>query len=233
MELGLLHGFAATAFTWRRLIPELDPMHRVVALERPWVAREGQVTATLGELDRHRLDRPVLIGHSAGAEIAIMTALRQPDRVGGLVLVAPVIGRGAPTLVRQIAALPGTDRVAPALLRAGARFFGPALRATVHERKGVTAADVRGYRDPLLEAGVMEALWTLSRQPSARTGEVDLGRLTQPCLIITGESDRWTNVAPSVPTKQLVLASCGHLPHEEQPQQTAAAINEFLLGFDR
>lgn len=228
MEIGLLHGFAATAFTWRRLIPELDRAHHVVALDRPWGTRTEQVAATFEDLDRHGLARPVLVGHSAGAEIAMISALADPRRVRALVLIAPVVNRGAPAPVRLLVSLPGSDRVGPPLLRAASRWYGSALRSTVRDRTAMTADVVQGYRDPLLEPGVMEALWAMSRDPPTSKAQVDLARIAQPALVITGRSDRWTNVTPSPGHEQLLLEACGHLPHEEQPKQTALAINRFL-----
>jgi pimeloyl-ACP methyl ester carboxylesterase len=91
-EIGLLHGFGASAFTWRHLTGPLAVRHRVEVLDRPLASRDEQVAATLGQLDRLEMDRPVLIGHSAGAEIAVALALAEPARVGGLVLIAPVVG---------------------------------------------------------------------------------------------------------------------------------------------
>ena len=228
MEIGLLHGFAATAFTWRSLIPALDLAHRVVALDRPWGARDVQLAATFDELDRHGLERPVLVGHSAGAEIAIMAAIAAPQRIRALVLVAPVVNRGAPAPVRLLVSVPGSGRVGPPLLRVAARWFGPALRSTVEDRTAVTAEVIRGYRDPLLEPGVMESLWAMSRDRPTTKEQVDLARVTQPVLVITGRSDRWTNVKPAPDAEHVVVDRCGHLPHEEHPQQTAGAINQFL-----
>ena len=76
------------------------------------------VAALCGRLG---LDRPVLLGHSAGGFVALQAALRHPESFGGLILVntmathAPEPDPGAPGLI---------DRGGPEAVAAAARMFG-------------------------------------------------------------------------------------------------------------
>jgi pimeloyl-ACP methyl ester carboxylesterase len=89
----LVHGAAESADTWARLAPILARDHRVYALDldgagytrrRAPYSLDHQTTQLLAFLDAMRLDRPVLVAHSAGAATAAEAVLRAPGRAGGL-----------------------------------------------------------------------------------------------------------------------------------------------------
>ena len=227
--LGLLHGFGATAFTWRAIVEPLRAVHTVAVLDRPWGPLDEQVRATVQALDHHATEEWVLVGHSAGAEVALGVALAAQDRVRGLVLLGPVVGRGAPRLVRAVARVPGSERVAPALLRASSGLVGPMLRRAWDDPSSVSTEVVEGYRRPLEEPGVAEALWAMTRADDDRAAvRSHLDEIGQPCLVLVGESDRWATPVPVPRSRTVVLDRCGHLPHEEQPARTAQEISSFV-----
>jgi len=98
----LIHGLAGqTQHFSYRLIDELAQSYRVIAIDRPgsgysrWRAGvrhtlEAQV-ALIDEIVRHLdLQRVVLVGHSLGGAIALSAAIRYPDRVAGVALLAPL-----------------------------------------------------------------------------------------------------------------------------------------------
>ena len=229
IELALLHGFAASPFTWRRVQEPLGVRHRVVALERPWAGFDEQVAATVQALDHAQFEAPVLVGHSAGAEVALGVALAQPDRVRALVLIAPVVGQGPPPFARALARAPGWGLVGPSLLRGGTRFIGPVLRRLWYDPSQVDAAVVDGYRRPLLEPGVAEALWAMTANDRSRSLLLSrLGEVTHPALVIIGDHDPWARALPLTKTQTVMVERCGHLPHEERPERTVAEIEAFL-----
>lgn len=89
----LVHGAAESADTWAPLAARLARDHRVYALDlvgAGYTQRRGpfnldhQTRQLLAFLDALRLDRPVLVAHSAGAAVAAEAALRAPGRAGGL-----------------------------------------------------------------------------------------------------------------------------------------------------
>ena len=208
-------------------MPLLEPHHRVVALERPWAGVEASVDATLAALDDQAMARAVLVGHSAGAEVALALAGVAPERVAGLVLLAPVLGGGPPPIVGQVARLPGTAAVAPALLRLSMRAFAPALRMAWFDRSLVTAEVVDGYRRPLLEPGVAEALWAMTAERGSRHPTVDPPPAGVPCLVMTGDHDKWATPVPGAHVRRVVVERCGHMPHEEHPLLVAEEILAF------
>ena len=70
IDLVLLHGFAATSFTWRTVVDPLSAYGRVIALDRDWDPLPVAIEATGAAIRRQAPAAPVLIGHSAGAELA-------------------------------------------------------------------------------------------------------------------------------------------------------------------
>lgn len=89
----LVHGAAESADTWERLAGILARDHRVYALDlngagyterRAPYTVDHQTRQLLAFLDAMRLDRPVLVAHSAGAAPAAEAVLREPGRAGAL-----------------------------------------------------------------------------------------------------------------------------------------------------
>ena len=91
----LIGGFVEPAWVWHEVGPELGRTHRVYAIDLPpfgFSQRRGPYTLdrwtqlTLG-FERHlRLKRPLLVGHSLGAAVAVSAAVRSPQSFAGIVL---------------------------------------------------------------------------------------------------------------------------------------------------
>jgi pimeloyl-ACP methyl ester carboxylesterase len=97
--LVLLHGFGESLFTWRALVDPLAVRTRVIAADLPGFGgsekpETGYSLARMTDrfadfVDRATAGPIILIGHSMGAEIAASLALARPDRIVGLILIAP------------------------------------------------------------------------------------------------------------------------------------------------
>jgi pimeloyl-ACP methyl ester carboxylesterase len=109
--LVLLHGFGASTFTWQEVTAPLSEVGTVLAFDRPafglterplpgeWegdnpYSPENQADLTIALLDQFGIREATLVGHSAGGTVATLTALRHPQRIAALVLVAPAIYAG-------------------------------------------------------------------------------------------------------------------------------------------
>ena len=198
---------------------------------------QAQADGTIALLEELGVERAVLIGHSAGGATATLTALRHPERVTALVLVAPAIHRhvGPPRWARFLLRTPQARRlgifVARSLLARGERIIDRAW----HDPARVTPQIVAGYMGPFRTQNWDRALWefTLAAEPlglPARLDEIDV-----PTLVITGDDDRIVPTAHSVhlatevrDAKLVVIPACGHVPQEECPQVFLKAVKEFL-----
>ncbi len=110
----LLHAGVADRRGWRGVAEALQPRTSVVAYDMRGYGETTAVTYGFTHLDDLRavLDRvatgPVwLVGSSMGGEVAIDAALSDPERVAGLVLLAPAVS-GAP---EPMAFDPHTERL--------------------------------------------------------------------------------------------------------------------------
>ncbi|MBK9179376.1 MAG: alpha/beta hydrolase [Acidimicrobiales bacterium] len=254
----LLHGFAASTFTWRAVLEPLAQHRRVVAFDRPgfgcsqrpdpthaidrfWYRPEGAVTATLGVIDALGLDHPVLVGSSAGGAVAVGAALARPGGIRALVLVDAAVlrGDGPPSGVAAVARLPLASRWLPWLLRAGAaraaRRPGALADRAWHDPSGITPEIARGYLAPLRVPGWDRALWGMTREAGGPGLEGRLGELALPTLVVTGDDDRVVppdssrRLAAAIPGAELVVIdAAGHLPHEERPAAFLDAVERFL-----
>lgn len=97
MPLVLLHGLASTCHIWDLVVPHLGPGLRVIALdqrghgdtEKPETGYDfGQMVADLGAfIQALGLERPALVGHSWGGNVALQYVATHPEACRALVLV--------------------------------------------------------------------------------------------------------------------------------------------------
>src|SRR6476469_3211682 len=101
-KLVLLHGQPGSGADWLPVVERLPDGLAPLVLDRPGYgsnpATAGDFTlnaeAVLAEMDAHDIERAVLVGHSYGGGVALVTAKMAPERDEALVLVASV-GPGA------------------------------------------------------------------------------------------------------------------------------------------
>jgi pimeloyl-ACP methyl ester carboxylesterase len=100
----LLHGWPGFWYDWRRVIPRLEQITSVIAMDlrgfggsaKPdWPVRsaysaEAQARNVLALLDQLQLETVVLVGYDIGSRVAQTVAQMAPGRVHGLALAAPV-----------------------------------------------------------------------------------------------------------------------------------------------
>jgi pimeloyl-ACP methyl ester carboxylesterase len=254
--LVLLHGFAASVFSWRKVMDPLSEAGMVVAFDRPgfglterpmpgeWdgespYSPEAQADLTVALLDELGIDRAVLVGHSAGGTIALLTALRHPERVEALVLEDAAVyeSTGTPEWMGPLLRLPLMDRFGPLLVRSVTLWGEAAIRTAWSDPNKITVELISGYKKPLQVENWDRALWELALASHALGLEERLDEVSVPALVITGEGDRIVptrnseRLAAELPAAELVvIPDCGHVPHEECPGEFLEAVREFVAG---
>lgn len=254
----LLHGFAASVFTWREVMGPLGERGPVVAYDRPafgltsrplegeWNPRdwpgdgpygpEAQADLAVALLDRLSLSRVVLVGNSMGGALAALIAVRHPERVAALVLEDAAIFRGGPPAWSQsLVDSRLLRRVGPRLTAAAAPSFSRGLRRLFHDPSLVGADMIAGYERPMRIRGWETALWELTRAGGLPDLEGALSTLNIPVLVLAGSDDplitpaRNRRLAALIPGSELVFVDdCGHMPHEERPAEFLRVLNDFL-----
>lgn len=252
----LLHGYGASVYSWRGVMPALAEYGTVIAYDRPafgfterplpaeWKGAaspyrdSAQPELLVGLMDELGIQQAVLVGHSAGGRVAVLTALTYPERVSALVLVDPAVyGEMSPGWLQALSGFPQVDRLAPFLMRSiQDKGVGIIYRAW-HDPERVTEEVVAAYKEPLKLASWDRALWEYSKVAGDASVEDRLGELNLPVLVVTGDDDRVVpaeesiQAAADIPGAKLaVFPDCGHVPNEECPAAFLAAVQPFLEG---
>ena len=251
----LVHGWACTAFAWRRQVPVLAAAgRRVLAFDlkghgfsdKPPLVAEYSAAAmmrfTLDVMDAAGVERAALVGHSMGGAVATSVALAEPARVERLALLSPV-GFGEVFGLRlgqwlspelAIPLLPTLGRVAMA---APSWALASSFRAVWGGGPvTLTAEDVEEYRAPAQFAEYVPALRHLVHAFRwAPYGEEHLERLTCPVLVLFGTRDRVVvprkarDLVRLVPDGTLELVpGAGHMVQEERADEVNTALLTFL-----
>lgn len=252
--LVLHHGLFANLSTWQHVLAPLAKLGMVIAFDRPgfgltsrplpeeWVGAnpytpEASADLTIALLNRFEVEQAVLVGHSAGAAIAVLTALRHPDRVQALVLVSPALTvlRQPPARLRTLLRSAPVRPVLPVGLRAAALLGGTILRRSVYDPSTVTAEMVQAYRSPVGLQHWDRALVEVSLAQRPVPIDDRLRELTIPALVVIGAGDRLVGTADGVQLAQslpnarlVVMPETGHIPQEERPEAFVNAVERFL-----
>jgi len=248
--LMLLHGAGASTHSWRDLIPDLARDHRVIALDLP-----GQGFTAMGARGRSGLAQMstdiaaliaaegwqpgTVVGHSAGAALALRLALDRPDppRIIGInAALSPFEGLAGwlfPVLAKVLALNPLTALA----FTAGGNRQARARRLIESTGSRLDDAAIRYYARLIGDRGHVEGTLQMMAQWDVNPLIDALPGLAAPCLLITGDKDR--AVPPGVSARaaarlpharHLCLPGLGHLAHEEAPAQIAELIRGFTAG---
>ena len=248
----LLHGYAASSFSWRHWIPALAEHHEVWAVDL-----KGHGSAPAPPDDRysphdhaeliHRfiiqrdLRELTLFGHSMGGGIALLVALRLLDQ-GRLQRLVLVSSAAYPQRLPPFVKLARRGRPTRWLFAVvpKRRLIRWVLRSIVHDPLAISGAQVEAYSEPLTSAPHRLALikTALGIVPpgldefTARFREIDV-----PTLLLWGRHDRvvplsvgerLSDVLPQATLE--ILEECGHLPPEELPKDSLEIVQSFLRG---
>jgi pimeloyl-ACP methyl ester carboxylesterase len=183
---------------------------------RPLTYMHDEALASLPEvLDLAGVRRAILLGHSDGGSIAIIFAgsgLPAAARVIGLALEAPHV------FVEDVSVT--------SIAQAAESYRTTDLRARLARQHG---------------GNVDGAFWGWNRawlDPGFRAWNIEeyLPRVHVPSLVIQGADDPYGTLAQvdaietksGGPVSRLVLPSCGHSPHRDQPEATIEAVARFV-----
>lgn len=250
----LLHGLAATNTSFLPTFVELQRDHRVIAPDLPGFGDSAKPIRSYDAafyaswlvdfLDALGIEKAHLIGNSMGGRIAIETALRVPDRVDRLALLAP-----SPAFIRRreyarvvrflrpelaFLPLPVPRRQVVGSIK---RLFAKPARLADDWYESAADEFLRVFSSPRGRIGFFSAARQIYlEQPYGETGFWDrLPQLSRPALFVWGEKD-WLvpsrferHVRHCLPeATSVVLPDCGHVPQYELPDETHRLIRQFL-----
>jgi pimeloyl-ACP methyl ester carboxylesterase len=236
----LLHGFDSSVLEFRRLLPELVPYRSSWAVDllgfgfsdrpRDVSINPASITTHLYWFWKTLIQQPmVVVGASMGGAAALDLALSHPEVVAQLVLIDSAGLAQGPALGKLL--IPPLGYIATEFLR------HPRVRQQVSRK---------AYYDPTLvtpDAELCAALhldmpdWSAALVDFTRSGGYThlgpqrIAEIQQSTLVLWGCYDGILGTqdglrfAQLIPQSRLVwLNRCGHVPHLEQPEATAAQI---------
>ncbi len=156
------------------------------------------------------VDMPWLLGHSDGGSIALLYASAFPERVAGVVTVAPHV------FVEDLSIA--------SIEQARTAYANTDLRRRLARYHDDPDSAFYGWNDIWLDPAFRT--WNIERE---------LSFIRCPVLAVQGEDDIYGTmaqidaIAHQVPHARLLkLADCGHSPHLDQPVALTGAIEVFL-----
>jgi pyruvate dehydrogenase E2 component (dihydrolipoamide acetyltransferase) len=233
----LVHGFGADLNTWMFTQPALAEGRRVIALDLPGHggsakevgAGDGEslTDAVEGGLSALGIGRTHLVGHSMGGAVAGLLALRRPDLVSSLSLIAsaglgPEINGSFIEGFVRVARRREAIEILSLLVRDPALVSRTMVEDVLRYKRldGVSAALTR----------IAEAWFAGGRQSLALSSRITA--LTIPVQLIWGREDRIIPVAHAAALASRfpvhIIEQAGHLPHMEKAGEVNRLVRRFI-----
>ena len=262
IPLVLLHGWPQTSYAWRHVTPLLASDCRTLAYDLPGIGSsepaidrfdKWSISEDLhASLGQRGIQRPLVVGHGMGAQVAYAYLRRYPTQVRGvMVLDTPITGiGGGEDLVTSPAfwhigfhqAMDGGTGLAEFMVAGREhRYFRSHINRFAAHPDAISDADVaryaQGYEGRLrLAAGF--GLYRAMPLDIARN-ERSAGSVEPPIQLAFAECSHAT-VLPEVSAglgeagvrnvATSIITDSGHWVAEEQPALVAAAINRFIVS---
>jgi pimeloyl-ACP methyl ester carboxylesterase len=251
----LLHGSFLSIRSWRDVTGPLSQEATVLVFDRPAFgltsrpvpsrknearySPEAQSDLVVALMDMLGIDRAVLVGNSTGGTLALLTALRHPKRVSGLVLVGAMIYSGyanseVPAIMKPFMKLmtPIFSRLMKLLIT---KLYDRNIRGFWHDKSRLSDATLAAFRSDLMVGDWSRGFWELFLETHRLHFDRRTGSVSVPSLVVTGEHDLTVKteesfrLAKELPGAELlVIPDCAHLPQEEQPQAFARGVQAFV-----
>ena len=246
--LVLIHGFASSTLVWSKVFLRLAAAgFRVIAIDMLGFGYSGkprngeytiagQASLLVGLLDRLKIKRATLVGSSYGGAVAATCALDYPQRVDKLVLIGTV-NNNRPLeykLMRVFSARLFGDVVSPLLI--GSRSLLRRRMKRVYDRHEWVLDERRvdARHLPLRASGTQRAIIRTVRGWDAERISRDAHLIKQRTLLLWGENDIEIPLADGerlhdqIPGSRLIVfLNCGHIPHEEYPEEFTNVVADF------
>ncbi|MGP3697361.1 alpha/beta fold hydrolase BchO [Rhodobacter sp. NSM] len=244
----MLHGAGGSSHSWRNLVPLLAPRFRIVAPDLPGqgFTKAGQRRFSLDAMaeDMARLcaaedwGPPVIIGHSAGAALALRLAQILPRPPRAVVGINAALGNFEGTAGWLFPLIAKMLTLNPFIPPIAARLFGVENR--VRSLIGSTGSDLdeEGLRQyTTLIGDHVHVDGTLAMMSQWRLDELQrqLPAIDVPTLLIAAARDGTVparisrEAAARMPLGTYVeMPGLGHLAHEEDAAGVAAILLPFL-----
>jgi pimeloyl-ACP methyl ester carboxylesterase len=247
----LLHGLGASSYTWREIMPTLARTNQVIALDLKGFGESDkplddsysiadQAKLVGDYIARNNLSGVTLIGHSFGGAVALAAALedaKASHRIEKLVLIDSLAYKQPVPLFFRLLRTPVIGELGMTLIPLEVQV-SQALAMAYHHNWKVKEETIAIYSEPLQTEGGKHALLRTIDSLMSQDAETFASRyrsLKTPTLLIWCAYDRIVplrfgkRLLRDLPNAKIdVIEECGHIPQEEEPTETLAAIQGFM-----
>lgn len=243
IPLVFLHGLGGSQSTWQVVLGDLVETHRVAAIDLPGHGASdkaaaadysiaGMARAIANAIEKLKITRPILIGHSLGGAVALRIAADSAATLSGVVAMdtAGLSDGISPALSSLMEGQPGPE-TARGLL---ALFY--------EDQKLVVERGVQEMAQTQLAEGAWAAQQAAARAAFADGSQLAAARIDPasvhvPIQLIWGERDRVLSVQDAIaaltsfPDASLAIVSgVGHVPQVENASRSAQLIARFAAS---
>lgn len=250
----LVHGLASNAGFWRYIIPELAKKYHVIAVDLPGYGKSQKeyyaynmsffAEQVVRLADALQIKKFIYAGHSMGGQIGLTLALRHPDRISQMVLVAPAgmeeFEQGEGDWLRSVMTVNGVKKTTEEGIRRNlaGNFYSwdDKWEWMVEERARMAKAKdfekfcytvVRSVNG-MLDEPTYNKLSGIGIPTLVVYGKYD-GLIPNPYLNPGFTADVFKWGTKQMPNAQLVeIDDCGHMVQIEKPVELLNAIGNFL-----
>jgi pimeloyl-ACP methyl ester carboxylesterase len=254
----LLHGFPESWYAWRHQIPGLAKQFRVIvpdlrgygASQKPTTGYDKKNMARdIRDLMLHLgIEKAAIIGHDRGARVGLRFAKDYPEMTSRFAALDNI-----PTLTifdRMNAAIARTHwfflfnavRDLPEALINGREelWLRHIFSSWTHNPEALTEEEIAKYVETYRRPGALRGAFEDYRaaEVDVEQDRVDYSRpISMPTLVLWGEDfaaggklwdfhEVWRGYAENV--EFAPVSACGHLPHEEHPEEVIETLLNFL-----
>jgi pimeloyl-ACP methyl ester carboxylesterase len=179
------------------------------------------------------IEHAVIVGHSWGSAVALVFALRHPDRADKLILVDGLAYDSQVPWAMRAARTPGLGEFI-----VGTFFtaqFDAQLERAFYDPSILTFEQVASARSKMKTPGSRAAALAVSRGIDLRPWQARYGEIDVPVLVVWGKQDRilspwWADrLATDLGRARVeTIDHCGHFPMLEAPERLASLLEEFM-----
>ncbi|MDA4847864.1 alpha/beta fold hydrolase [Hoeflea poritis] len=241
----LIHGLGADMSRFEQNLEALSEDHRVIALDLLGFGASDKpamdyhvdvfVDQVVAHMDRRGVERATLVGNSMGGWVSLAFAEQFPERVDGLVLIAPAFFKGLPAKVSAVDLAAGA---LPTNLDGMRRYLGRVLFEPPTDE-----GEIRELLDAHATLNREYVIGSLARSIKDEKGiftDERLSAIDLPTLVLQGAQDGIVplesskNLVDLLPNARLqVIESAGHWPQTEHADMVSEAIRSVADNADR
>lgn len=238
----LLHGIAANTFTWRFLMPLLEPHFQVTVLDMLGHGKSDKDTSFSYNLDDHPqlihelllhlgIHKAFLVGSSMGGAISLWLAKKYPEHYPKIATLSPAVN---PKHVKKLnlAALSKIGVIHKIVTK---HFVREVVKRVDFDQDLINDETVAAYQAPFLDPDTTKCFFKCTSLLSDKRLPHELCTLKQPVLVLWGEQDKFTPVSFAKELENILTRhelythpKAGHHCMEDQPHWTFEKLFAFF-----